>query len=189
MCNWYAVLPANYIVAERVCFQEIRTGFLRDLAVILPGLVLVVLGCVLVRLSAIQVVLSAVILGVGTFLYLNLHEILHGIVYKVMTGQKPAFGFGKGFAYCAMPDIYISGTVAILSTAAPLAVFCFFLSGLWVFFLCIKSWLILPTGLLLTFHLFGCRADINLLKALGKYKHTDLLMCDRGTEQWLYLPK
>ncbi|MCQ2122483.1 MAG: DUF3267 domain-containing protein, partial [Fibrobacter sp.] len=55
--------------------------------------------------------------------YIVLHELVHGAVYKLLTGQKLTFGFKASVAYCGVPDIYVYRRTALAALLAPFVVF------------------------------------------------------------------
>lgn len=182
-------LPAGYREVEHVCFGSVRTTFLSDFLTLVPGLIMAAVGCVLVRLTLLHVVFSVLIFAACIYPYFALHEIIHGLVFMVMTRQKVKMAFTKGGAYCAMPDVFVYRKAALAGTAAPWIVFSVLFAVLGATFMLLGHWLVLPVCLLLSFHLFGCRSDRNLLKIIRKCKDKNLLVRDNGTEQWLYLPQ
>ncbi len=56
-------------------------------------------------------------------LYVVLHELTHGAVYKLLTGRKLTFGFKPPAAYCGVPDIYVYRLTSLISLLAPFTVF------------------------------------------------------------------
>ena len=57
------------------------------------------------------------------FVYLVLHELVHGIVYKFMTREKLTFGISFSCAYCGVPDVFVTKKTALSALVAPFAVF------------------------------------------------------------------
>ena len=51
--------------------------------------------------------LHSIIFIAAMLLYIVLHELTHGIAYKLTTGRKLTFGFTLSVAYCGVPDIYV----------------------------------------------------------------------------------
>ena len=86
----------------------------------------------------------------------------------------------------AVCHLYLYQSVAVNCTAAPLAVFSILFGVGAIFLIAFGRWTFLPLGLLMSLHLFGCRADVHLLEALRKYESASLLVKDTGSEQWLY---
>ena len=181
-------LPGEYAEVAHVRFDDVRTGFLYDLKAVLPGVLLTVIGWLIVRPTMMQVLISLGIFVVSIYPYFALHELVHGIVIKVMTGQRIEIGFNRSGAFCGMPDLYMNRSLAICCTAAPLVVFSALFGIAALILIAVGHWVFLPLGLLLTLHLLGCRSDVHLLKELGRFKNRSLLVKDTGKEQWLYLP-
>ena len=177
-------LPAGYTVATHIA--GLHSGFLNDLITVLPGILAVIAGCVFTKLTFVQVVLSLLIFAACIYPYFVLHELVHAMVYKTMTHQPVKIGFTRNGAYCSMPEIYTYRPVAVACTAAPLVVFAIMLGAICICAILAAHWFFLPAGLLFTFHLFGCRSDVNLLREIGKYNGSSILVRDNGTEQWIY---
>lgn len=155
-------LPPQYTEVAHVRFNDVKTELLYDLKAVLPGILLTIIGWIIVKPTISQTLIALGIFALSIHPYFSLHEIVHGIVIKVMTGQRVEIGFNKSGAYCGMPDLYMY---------RPLAV---------------GHWMFLTLGLMLALHLLGCQSDVNLLKELGKHKDDALLVKDAGTEQRFY---
>lgn len=186
MKHYENVLPEQYVEIDHVRFDDVKTGFLYDLKAVLPGILLTIIGWIIVRPTIVQVLVSLVIFAVSIYPYFSLHEIVHGVVIKVMTGQRVEIGFNKSGAYCGMPELYMYRPVAVRCTAAPLVVFSILFGIGDVILIAADNWMSLPLGLLLTLHLLGCRSDVNLLKIMEKYHDDSLLIKDTGAEQWFF---
>lgn len=181
-------LPEQYAEVAHVRFDDVRTGFLYDLKAVLPGILLTVIGWLIVMPTVAQALISLGIFVVSIYPYFALHELVHGIVIKVMTGQRIEIGFNRSGAFCGMPDLYMNRSLSICCTAAPLVVFTVLFGIAALILIAVSHWIFLPLGLLLTLHLLGCRSDVHLLRELGRFKNRSLLVKDAGKEQWLYLP-
>lgn len=131
--------------------------------------------------------------GLSVFLlllivYMVLHELTHGAVYKAMTGHRLTFGFTLTVAYCGVPDIYTYRRTALLSLAAPLTVFS-------VVFVCgmvfaPNAIIFYYSELLFAMHLSGCAGDLyDIGLFLFKYRDPKTLMRDNGPTQWIYVPR
>ena len=119
-------------------------------------------------------------------LVIVLHELIHGFVYHILTGQKLTFGFKLTCAFCGVPDIYVTRGTALASLLAPFTVFS-------VAFL-IPTFLLsgpLSFGFLLLFaiHFGGCAGDLYDTYLLLFRLKGDLLMRDRGPTQTFYIKK
>ena len=179
-------LPQQYKEIAHIRFDDMKTGFGYDLKAILPGIVLTALGCIVVKPTLTQSLVSLVIFVVAIYPYFSLHELVHGMVVKLMTKQSVEIGFNKSGAYCGMPDIYMYRKLAVNCTAAPLVAFSILFGVSAIILIVLGHWSFLPLGLLATLHLLGCRSDVNLLKELKKHQSELMLVKDTGTEQFFY---
>ncbi len=119
------------------------------------------------------------------FVYIILHELTHGIVYKLLTGQKLTFGFKPPAAYCGVPNIYIYRTTSLCSLFAPFTVYSIVFA---VLFLLIgdpfSKVLIL---VLFAMHITGCAGDLyGVGLFLSRFKDPATLRKDTGPVQIYY---
>ncbi len=115
-------------------------------------------------------------------LYVVLHELTHGLVYKVLTRKKLAFGFKPPSAFCGVPDIYTYRFTSLLSLFAPLTVY----SALFVFMFFIINEPFSRAMILLLFalHLSGCSGDLyGIGLFLFRFKSPATLRRDFGPKQ------
>ena len=120
--------------------------------------------------------------------YICLHEIVHGIAYKLMTKEKLTFGLKLPVAYCGVKDIYTTKKTALIALLSPFVVFNFvFIIPL--FF--IKDGLDYSIcAFLLSMHVSGCIFDLyDTYLLLFKYKNKDVLLYDDGPTQTFYIKK
>lgn len=124
----------------------------------------------------------------GMIGYIVLHELVHGIVYKLLTKEKLTFGFSWSCAYCGVPNIYTYRKTAILALIAPLITFTFILFPLMLVFLKIDVIIYLILSFIFGLHLGGCSGDIyGFLLFMFKYRDPKTLMRDTGPEQFFYI--
>ena len=119
------------------------------------------------------------------FVYVVLHELTHGLVYKITTKRKLTIGFKPPAAYCGVPDIYVYRKTSLLSLFAPFTVFSVLFA---VLFIVIgdpfTKMLIL---ILFAMHITGCVGDlygIGLL--LFRFKDPATLRKDTGPKLIYY---
>ncbi len=119
------------------------------------------------------------------FLYIVLHELTHGIVYKLMTKQKLTFGFKPPVAYCGVPGIYAYRITAMLSLLAPLTVFSILFAAA---FLMIADPFVKTLVLaLFVLHLAGCAGDLyNIGLFLFRFRDASVLRQDTGPRMVYY---
>lgn len=119
-------------------------------------------------------------------IYIVLHEITHGVVYKIFTKKKLSFGFIGSVAYCGVKDIYTTKTTAICAILAPFVLFNFIFIPLLVF-VNNMNWYF-GISFLFAAHIAGCSIDVyEALLILFKYHKKDLIMYDNGPEQYFYV--
>lgn len=118
--------------------------------------------------------------------YLALHEVTHGIAYKIIAPkEKLRFGASLTFAYCGMPNIYVNRCGVIFSSAAPLVVYSIVFLGL--FFANINGAISYLSLLMLSLHLGGCVGDIFVILKLIFMGKRDILVKDIGEKQTFYV--
>lgn len=121
--------------------------------------------------------------------YIVLHELVHGIAYKSLTGEKLTFGMSWSCAFCGVPSIYTYRRVALIALTAPLTVFTVILIPLTVWLYFVNPIYYLLSAFLFGLHLGGCSGDIYCtLLFLFKFKDKRTLMRDTGPEQYFYVP-
>ena len=118
--------------------------------------------------------------------YIALHELVHGAVYKKYTGEKLTYGFAITCAYCGVPKIFTYRKAAVLAPFVffsvlliPVLAVCYFHSvGLYIIF-----------GSVFAMHLSGCSGDLYVTYLfLTKYKDDRALMNDTGPRMAFFVP-
>ena len=119
-------------------------------------------------------------------LYIVLHELTHGLVYKLLTKKKLTFGFKLPSAYCGVPDVYTYRITSLLSLFAPLTV-CSVIFIL-LFFIVSDPFSKAMILLLFTLHISGCAGDLyGIGLYLFRFKSPTTLRKDSGPKQVYYL--
>lgn len=131
-----------------------------------------------------QLELFLLILVICTVVYLVLHELTHGIVYKLLTHEKLKFGLTLSCAYCGVPHVFVTRKTALLSLITPLSLFS--LVFLLMVFLT-DGWLATMAILLFSIHFGGCSGDMYDTWLLLTSLRGDILMNDTGPKQSFYL--
>lgn len=130
-------------------------------------------------------VISLFVFAVAILLYLVLHELTHGLFYKLLTRQKLKFGITLTVAYCGLREGYVNKKTALLAMLAPFVLhsiwmiiaICFIPSMVW------SWWLIIVFG----FHLGGCCGDLwGTFILIFKYRGKSVLLSDDGPCQVFY---
>lgn len=132
-------------------------------------------------------ILALLLLVVGFIVYIVLHELVHGVVYKAFTKRKLTFGVTMTCAYCGVPDVFVYRTASLCALLAPFVIFSIaFIVPM--FFLQNTVWFLLLAALF-AMHFGGCVGDlyITVLYAF-KFRDGKTLMRDTGPVQTFYLP-
>lgn len=121
---------------------------------------------------------------VDFILLVILHEGVHGICFRLITGRKPIFAIGPGYAYAAAPDVYITRIPYLITGISPLVVLT--LLGLAVIPFVPRD-IIFHTGLILVMNIAGAVGDLWVLTGL-LLKRGPLLVQDSGDRVVVYQP-
>lgn len=187
MKNFYHELPSNYkefkvIDAKNkkvIIYMQLATLFL-FLASFLIILLLKPIDITMIRDDIFSTLIFTML---GYFVYIVLHELVHGFWYKILTKQKLTFGLTLTVAFCGVPDIYVNKKTALLSITGPLILFSVILIPLLI--ILPPNSLYLSLLMLFSFHISGCSGDIYGTIVMLKHKG-DLLMNDTGPKQTFY---
>ena len=121
-------------------------------------------------------------------IYMVLHELTHGLFYKIFTHEKLKFGMTLTVAYCGIPTIYTKKWPMVVTTLAPFVVFTVVFSIPLIFIT--NTMVYLYASLMLGFHVGGCVGDLyGAIIAVFKYRGKKLLVNDTGPKQTFYIIK
>ena len=133
--------------------------------------------------------LIALVFFFAMLIYIVLHELLHGAIYKIMTGEKLTFGLSWSCAFCGVPHIHVYRKTALLSSTAPLVIFSLIFLPLSIILYFVNPAFFIAAMLLFGLHLGGCAGDIYvILLLLFKFRDKKTLVKDTGPEQFFYTP-
>ena len=189
-------LPSGYRLAKYINAKDLRFGIIMNLVALAVIVVVMVIACLFAYSNDLELILEDVddlllyyVLTMGGIvLYIILHELTHGFVYKLLTKEKLTFGFSWSCAYCGVPNIYTYRKTAVLALVAPLVLFSIILLVLMLVFFKINVIIYLILSFIFGLHLGGCSGDIyGFLLFMFKYKNPNTLMKDTGPEQYFYV--
>lgn len=118
--------------------------------------------------------------------YLVLHELTHGVVYKILTHEKLTFGISLSCAFCGVPGVYVNRKTALFSLLTPFTLFSLLL--LPIVFLT-DGWIAALALLLFSSHFGGCAGDLFVTWLFLTSLRGDVLMNDTGPKQTFYVRK
>ena len=189
MNKYYLELPENYKLDKTIDMKKMSTNIflnvLNILFVIISFLILIPLKFKEIKIdNLIELSIVMFIALIGFIIYIVLHELTHGLFYKIFTKQKLTFGVSLTYAYCGVPNIYVRKKEAIIACLSPLIIFSIIF--LTLIFILPPNYINLSIIILFSFHFGGCSGDIYLsLILLTKYKK-DTYINDTGPTQYIY---
>jgi len=119
--------------------------------------------------------------------YIVLHELVHGLAYKLLTKEKLTYGMSFSCAYCGVPKIYTYRRTALIAVSAPLILFTLLFAASMVVTLFFSPISYFAISMLCALHLGGCVGDIYVIYLFTrKFKDSTVLMNDTGPKMTLY---
>ncbi len=187
--HFEAELPERYVAAKVIDATSKKTGLILNALALVLGAAIIAPAFIMIKptefFEQYSFLRNIIFLGV-MIAYIILHELVHGAVYKLMTGHKLSFGISATCAWCGVPDIYVYRRAALSALVAPLLVFIpvFLLPAI----LLSGEWDKIYAYILLGIHVGGCVGDIyDTLLYLFKFRSPDTLMRDTGPRQTFYV--
>lgn len=196
--NFEREIPAGYRQVYHINAKSVKMGVILNLIAVAVLAVVLVIAAIPLALAedvSFAVDLFTYMVGLVAFLvsmllYVVLHELVHGIAYKGLTGEKLTFGMSWSCAFCGVPHIYTYRKTALVAVLAPSVVFTVILIPVTVALYFVHPLAYLAGAILLGLHLGGCSGDAYVaILLLTKYTSPALLMRDTGPEQFFYLPE
>ncbi|MCD7847085.1 MAG: DUF3267 domain-containing protein [Oscillospiraceae bacterium] len=185
--NFERTLPEGY--KESYVIDATKGKFSLWLNVIAMALMVVIavpLVIVIFHMGEVHVSSTFLLILCGLLIvYTILHELTHGIAYKLMTGEKLTFGLTLTVAYCGVPKIYVYRKTAMVALLAPFTVYSILFIALLVALP--DPTMKLAVALLFAIHFGGCAGDLyDTFIYLTKFKDPTTLMQDTGPRQTFY---
>ena len=197
--NFERTLPEGYKQALYINAKQAKFGIIFNLIALVVLAVVMVLAVLALRLSdrlmpgimdmePTEMLVAYFVFIAVMIAYVVLHELVHGIAYKTLTGEKLTFGISWSCAFCGVPHIYSYRKTAIISSAAPLVLFSSIFGAITVLLYFVSPIYYLLSAILLGLHLGGCSGDMYIILMLLRYSNSKVLMRDTGPEQFIYIP-
>ena len=198
--NYENELPEGYKQVLHIDAKDAKTGIIMNVvSLLILGIVLAV-AYIPLKLNNVDILLNfpakdsmefpiaMLLFCIVLFAYIVMHELVHGIAYKCLTGEKLTFGISWSCAFCGVPHIYSYRKTAIISSAAPLVLFSSIFGAITVLLYFVSPIYYLLSAILFGLHLGGCSGDMYIILMLFKYRNPKVLMRDTGPEQFIYIP-
>ena len=186
MENYYHELPEGYKAIKSIDAKDKKTIIWFNLVAIIMMVIAALPFLVLkpVDMSNRDMYIPFVlIVSIGMIAYIILHELTHGLIYKIYTKQKLTFGLTLFVAFCGVPNIYVSKKVSLVSVLAPFVLYSVILIPTLI--LMPANYLYLAFIIIFAVHFGGCVGDLYVTNVLLKFKGK-VLMNDTGPKQTFY---
>ncbi|MDE7082787.1 MAG: DUF3267 domain-containing protein [Clostridia bacterium] len=194
--NFEKVLPEGYELKLHIDAKNKKTAIFYMILSLLPLVVIVAAACLIIEfagsglssLDSFYCTIALFAAVVAMIAYVILHELVHGITYKALTGGKLTFGLRWNVAFCGVPDIYVYRKAAKLAVLMPFLVFNVVFVALTVGMYFVNECAFLAAAFVFGMHLGGCMGDLHVTYMLDhKFKDSKTLMRDTGPEQFFYV--
>lgn len=181
-------LPQDYEEIFAIDVKNKKTSLIMSISSILITLFIVIIALVIIRpfeLNESVGLIKLSFFALTLVAYLVFHEIIHGICYKILTGEKLTFGLTLFVAYCGVPNICVYRKPAIIASISPFVVFTIlFVTS---FFFLTNAWNLFFAVIVFAVHVGGCVGDLFTTGIyLFKLKDNEILMKDDGPKQVFY---
>ena len=187
-------LPEGYRLVKTIDVKDKKVGVILNLIAAVPLVISLIVAyfamgrpMLFKNVDSLGLILHALVLFVSLIVYIILHELVHGAVYKFFTREKLTFGMTFTAAFCGVPNVYVYRKPALAAVLAPFVVFLpIFLT------LCF----VLPTPLMkmlasfmLGMHIGGCAGDLWMSGLLlFNLRDNATLINDTGLKQTFFMP-
>jgi hypothetical protein len=197
--NFEKELPSGYRQALYINAKSAKFGIIFNLIALAVLVAVIAFAVVSIKLSRrpmtnilemdpLELLIADVVFLFVMVAYIVLHELVHGAVYKAMTGEKLTFGMSWSCAFCGVPNIFTYRKTALLAVVAPFAVFTLLFIPILILLYFVSPLYYLLAAVIFGMHLGGCSGDLYVLYLLTvKFKDRKTLMRDTGPEQFFYV--
>ena len=141
--NFEKELPEGYKQAMYINAKQAKFGIIFNVIALLVLVAVMVVAIIplyqsgrftldILRIELLNYLIAMLVFVVAILSYIVLHELVHGLAYKILTGEKLTFGISWSCAFCGVPHIYTYRKTAVISVSAPLVIFTLILTPITV---------------------------------------------------------
>ena len=197
--NFEKELPVGYRQALYINAKNAKFGIIFNLIALAVLIVVIALAIISLHISdrpiprflemdPPQLIVTHVAFIAITSAYVVLHELVHGIAYKALTGEKLTFGISWSCAFCGVPHLYTYRKTVLIAVVAPFAVFTLLFIPILILLYFVSPLYYMIMAVVFGLHLGGCSGDLYVSYLLiSKFKNNNTLMRDTGPEQFFYV--
>jgi hypothetical protein len=190
MPNYYLELPEGYKIKKIVDAKKdkkliILMNIIATVLMIITMITLYFVKKIKIDVNLLDLYIFLLLFIISSILYIVCHELVHGVVYKILTKQKLTFGLTLIVAFCGVPNIYTTRKTALYALFAPLVVFTLIFIPLIILLPAnIYGFLVI---LLFATHFGGCIGDMYCIYLLLFKLPKNTLVNDTGPKQTFYV--
>lgn len=189
---YYLQVPEGYVAKKVIDARDKKTVIILNIFVLLvtalAGVILYfikpfsfkeITGAEAKTRLIVEFILIALLLG-----YMVIHELTHGVFYKIFTHEKLKFGMTLTCAFCGVPNSYVKKWPAFIACIAPLVIYS--IAFLLVFFISSDLYVIFLSYVLFIVHFGGCVGDMWVCGYLLFKSDKTTIVNDDGAKQVFY---
>lgn len=195
MKDYFFELPDGYVEDRVIDAKNKKMGIIMNvLAVLIMIAVYVALFFILGEralpvvfdedCSPLETVAPLLLFLIMILPYTVLHELVHGVAYKITTRQKVTFGISWSVAFCGVPNIFVGKKTALIALLSPFILFtAMFATGIAVAEVGYGG----AFAWMLALHCGGCVGDLYCTILLLFVYKNGCLIKDTGPKQTFYI--
>lgn len=189
MNNHFKELPNEYKEIYSIDAKDKKTGIIMNVGCLILMLItfLITINIKFPRITFnidTNFLIAMILFFLIMLIYIVLHELVHGLFYKILTKEKLTFGLSWSCAYCGVPNVFVKRNATVIACLAPFVIF----NIIYIVLICV-----LPPNIytfiitiLFSYHIGGCIGDLYLsLLLLIKY-NKETIVNDTGAKQTIY---
>lgn len=188
----HPMLPDGYNEIKKISFTENKKfSVIINIAALIVGIIMVVPMLFIVPFDALfrissdgdlnMLIVRMAVLAVSEYLYVIMHEAIHGVFIRIISGKWGKFGFKSVYAYASC-DTYIGKKEYIIIALAPILIFGILLGVLSVFVSAEWFWIVYIIQIT---NISGAVGDVYVTYAMTRLPK-DTLVFDTGLEMTVF---
>ncbi len=194
-------LPENYKQAKHINAKTVKFGLIFNIIALVIWILITAIALIPLIVNGFfeNIVLDlefsfkflffCAIFLVGTIIYMVLHELSHGVLYKAMTKERLTYGINWSCIYCGMPQLYIYRKTALVITVTPLVLYSIIFGAIAVILYSVSPFVYLLFASFFGLHIGSNAGNFYIIfLLLFKFRNKKMLIRDTGPEQFFYIP-
>ena len=187
-------LPLNYKEVKHIDATEKKFGIIMNVVAFVVLVIVMAISWLVLKIrydrissTLIESFIVLLLLCIVLPLYIVLHELVHGLCYKLLTKEKLTFGLSWSCAFCGVPNLYTYKKTALISLLAPFITFTVILVPVTIALYFVSPVYFLAASFALGLHLGGCSGDLYVTYLLlVKYQTTGKTI---ALTRWTFVDK